>query len=376
LLDQLLGYLMDAARWTIIFVLSMIYPDAYNPWTGTVVEIVRPDEIRVTKSAGEVETVRLYGIDSPLEPQDFAEKAMSETTIRVSGKLVEVQPLPGKVAGPWYRPTIDRYDPFHRTIALVSIDGVSLNREMLRNGLARWYRPFVPFERGFKRLEDEAREAKVGMWCRPSQVAPWRFQHTPIERVHPLLSTPARDSAVGASGDPEPPAKENQAEKAASGARPGRPDQPPRLMEAPVTAPPEVDDSPAVVAPENTCEDKDYEARLKRAYTTAVNAASAHFYVARQIANNWESRQALRGSYGLGDRMLSQAEQVINEAANPCRLYEGAYDDVLNIWKICGDLRSLLADLTDDQTAYQERLQSLSDTYGLLVTKMSERFNW
>src|SRR5208283_2346336 len=50
-------------------------PDAGLPWMGKAVGVVRPDEIKVLKEDGKTENVRLYGIDSPVEPQDFGRVA-------------------------------------------------------------------------------------------------------------------------------------------------------------------------------------------------------------------------------------------------------------------------------------------------------------
>ena len=104
------------------------------------------------------------------------------------GKPVVVQPLPGRIVGPWYRPTIKTHDRHNRIQGLVHVYGEAgepLNKELLRKGLAWWYQPFVPFERGFKYLQDEAREARVGLWADPNPMPPWRWQGTPIRKDNP-----------------------------------------------------------------------------------------------------------------------------------------------------------------------------------------------
>lgn len=187
-LDLIVGYLMDGARWSIIFILALIYPQDYAPWNGQVVQVVRPDEIRV-KTDHEIRNVRLYGIDSPLPPQPYANEAEAYALKRLLGKAVTVQPLTGQIKGPWYKPGILVHDPYGRIIGLVRVYGESgpnLSEEFLSKGLARWYRPFVPFERGYKHLEDQAKEAKVGMWAAPETTIPWAFQRTPLLEVNPL----------------------------------------------------------------------------------------------------------------------------------------------------------------------------------------------
>lgn len=224
-MDLILGYIVAFIRWVLILVLSALYPEAYTPWVGTVVEVVRADEIRVERN-GKIQEVRLYGIDAPIwlgdesakESRSFREHLRGETdrdretditvptsqnygqvakkyvSRRVLGKPVLIQPLPGSIEGPWYRPKIRPYDRFHRVQAFVwgyGEEGESLNEELLKQGLAWWYSPFVPFERGFKHLEDEAGRAKVGLWAQPDPIPPWRWQGTRLLEENPLQKSGA-----------------------------------------------------------------------------------------------------------------------------------------------------------------------------------------
>jgi endonuclease YncB( thermonuclease family) len=195
-MDLFIGYLMDVARWVVILILTAVYPESYQAWRGVVVEIVRPDEFKVDR-LGHPVNVRLYGVDSPLviRGQPFGKIARAYAERRLVGRVVKVQPVPGLIKGPWYRPKILPYDDLHwddnvrnryiRLMALVYLDGESLSEEYLKKGMAWWYRPFVPFERGYKYLEDQAREAKAGLWTLRDPRPPWEYQHTPISEVNP-----------------------------------------------------------------------------------------------------------------------------------------------------------------------------------------------
>jgi micrococcal nuclease len=157
---------MKRAQWIVGLVcLYLVIPDACFPWSGKVVEIVRADEIRVMMSNGTTENIRLYGIDSPGEPQPFGREAKLYTTGRVLGKTVEVIPI--------FR------DNINRVIAYVNVDGQSLVEELLRNGMTWWYRKYVPWELGLANLEAEARKAGVGLWADSAPIPPWEFQPVP-----------------------------------------------------------------------------------------------------------------------------------------------------------------------------------------------------
>lgn len=226
-MDLIIGYLMDAVRWVLIFTLSWMNPAEYAAWPGEVIEVVRADEITV-KHGPKIETVRLYGIDSPIwwetpdtgaaarkipepktedleeegkgrtslpKPAPHGDQAVAYTKGRVAGKLVTVQPLPARIEGPWYKPKLRLYDRHDRILAMVSVDGENLNKELVRKGFAWWYRPYVPFERGFKRLQDLAQADKEGLWAGQNPQPPWQWQGTLIEKVHPLQRTPQSQKA-------------------------------------------------------------------------------------------------------------------------------------------------------------------------------------
>jgi micrococcal nuclease len=149
----------------------LLVPGVTYAWEGKVIAVDRADQIQVMKDIGKVETVRLYGIDSPGAPQPFGETARLYTHKRVVGKIVRVDPL--------------IVDPFNRIIAWVYTDGECLNKELLRQGMTWWYRKYVPFETELAALEEEARNAKIGLWAYPSPIPPWEFNApaTPAERV-------------------------------------------------------------------------------------------------------------------------------------------------------------------------------------------------
>jgi len=55
-------------------------------------------------------------------------------------------------------------------------DGRSLNHELVRVGLAWWYRQYAKKDAELERLEKEARKAKVGLRVDADSVAPWEWR--------------------------------------------------------------------------------------------------------------------------------------------------------------------------------------------------------
>ena len=75
---------------------------------------------------------------------------------------------------------LDRYGRLMADIVLP--DGKSLNQELVRAGLAWWYRRYAPGNRTLARLEDEAREARRGLWADEEPVAPWVWRRRKAAR--------------------------------------------------------------------------------------------------------------------------------------------------------------------------------------------------
>ena len=55
-------------------------------------------------------------------------------------------------------------------------DGRNLNHELVKAGMAWWYRRYAPEDETLKQLEAEARDAKRGLWVDPHPVPPWQLR--------------------------------------------------------------------------------------------------------------------------------------------------------------------------------------------------------
>lgn len=112
---------------------------------------------------GKVEKIRLAGIDCPERGQPYGKAAKRFVISLAAQKRVTVKVL-----------NKDRYG---RTVGEVILpDGKTLNRELLKAGLAWWYRKYAPKNRLLEILELTARMTKKGLWAEPNPVAPWDFR--------------------------------------------------------------------------------------------------------------------------------------------------------------------------------------------------------
>ena len=129
---------------------------------GRVVRVLDGDTIDVLVPEKTIVRVRLAGIDAPERGQPFGRKATQAVRDMAAGKTVRIASQ-----------SKDRYG---RTIGEAFLpDGRSLNRELVRLGLAWQYRQYSD-DQELANLEAEARKARRGLWSEPNPVPPWEWR--------------------------------------------------------------------------------------------------------------------------------------------------------------------------------------------------------
>src|SRR5437867_7612369 len=134
---------------------------AFADFSGRVVGVTDGDTIKVLHN-DKAEKIRLHGIDCPEKGQPYGTKAKQFTSQMVFGNEVIVKDY-----------GFDN-NRFKRTLGeIVLPDGRVVNQELLKAGLAWWYQKYVPNRVDLAALEEEARNAKRGLWADPNPVPPW-----------------------------------------------------------------------------------------------------------------------------------------------------------------------------------------------------------
>ena len=156
----------------LLFALLILPWPAFADFSGRVVGVTDGDTIKVMHN-GKAEKIRLHGIDCPEKAQPFGTKAKQFTSAMVFGKEVTVKDY-----------GLDNIR-FKRTLGeIVLPDGRVVNEELLRAGLAWWYRKYAPNRVDLAALEEEARTARRGLWADPHPVPPWEWRKQKRVGVH------------------------------------------------------------------------------------------------------------------------------------------------------------------------------------------------
>lgn len=151
----------------IVLNLFLVLPFYSEEWSGKVIAVKDGDTIEILVNTLPIR-VRLYGIDCPEKSQAFGQRARQFTSDLIFGKIVKVK--------------VKDTDRYGRSVGEVILpDGRILNYELVKAGLAWWYRQFSK-DPLLKKYEDDARSKGLGLWADPDPKAPWDFRRGGISK--------------------------------------------------------------------------------------------------------------------------------------------------------------------------------------------------
>jgi micrococcal nuclease len=130
-------------------------------FTGQVIGVLDGDTIDVLHDK-KPERIQLYGIDCPEKRQPFGQKAKQAASALLFGKEVRIETHGG--------------DKHRRTLGSVYQGDVNVNQVLVKEGSCWWFSKYVPKDKVLKELEQEAKDAKKGLWADPNPVPPWLYR--------------------------------------------------------------------------------------------------------------------------------------------------------------------------------------------------------
>lgn len=128
---------------------------------GEGIKVISGDQFQM-KVKGVILTIRLNGIDCPEEGQNYFKEAKDFTTQKVLARQVIAE-----------RVSEDRFGVIFANVRLS--DGSILNELLLKNGLA-WAYQKVLSDYTYKKLENDAKRYKVGLWQDNYPIPPWQYR--------------------------------------------------------------------------------------------------------------------------------------------------------------------------------------------------------
>ncbi len=116
------------------------------------------------QSGGFKAKIRLLNIDAPEKEQAYGKQSTESLQSLIGGKVIQIE---SKAT-----------DQFGRTLALVSVDGINVNQEQVKRGMA-WSYSRSRTAKIYNSLQREAQVARRGLWqqANPQMPSQWRKAH-------------------------------------------------------------------------------------------------------------------------------------------------------------------------------------------------------
>ncbi len=136
---------------------------------GRVVAIADGDTITVLDATKTQHKIRLSGIDAPENAQTFGERSKKSLSSLVFNQAVIVETT--------------KRDHYGRSVGTVLVEGVDVNLEQIKRGMAWHYKAYVREQPYTDRLtyaeaEEAAQRARLGLWNEADPVPPWEFRQS------------------------------------------------------------------------------------------------------------------------------------------------------------------------------------------------------
>ncbi|MDC1433288.1 thermonuclease family protein [Burkholderiales bacterium] len=160
--------------WAAGFLLLLIIPNSYSAsLEGNVTRIADGDTITIRDANNQKQKIRLMGIDTPELDQPFGLEARDFLVGLIFSQFI-IADCPKK----------DRYK---RWICKVWFVDIEVNKLLVREGWAWWYRAYqqeqLPDDRrAYEKAEVLAKQDRVGVWADDSSIPPWEWRRQKRER--------------------------------------------------------------------------------------------------------------------------------------------------------------------------------------------------
>jgi endonuclease YncB( thermonuclease family) len=158
-------------------------------FTAKVIAVLDGDTVLIQRANG-LKKIRMAGIDAPEKAQLFGETSRQSLSGMVLGKQVKI--------------TSEAVDQYGRMVARISLDGLDVNAEQIRRGMA-WENSRFHNNRALLALQEEAREAPRGLWALSDPMPPWEWR-----KLHPSILAEPSSVAATAARAPANPACDKQ----------------------------------------------------------------------------------------------------------------------------------------------------------------------
>lgn len=143
-----------------LFVTTLLLATSLFALEGRVVKVYDGDTITLLDKDMQQHRIRFYGIDAPEKSQSFGKRSQENLANMIAGKMVNVD--------------VQAEDRYGRSVGIVYLDDVDINKRQVADGYAWAYMQYGG--EIYKNDELRAREKKLGMWTDPNIEMPSEYR--------------------------------------------------------------------------------------------------------------------------------------------------------------------------------------------------------
>jgi endonuclease YncB( thermonuclease family) len=172
-------------RLPVLLLLCLFNAASAAEFSARIIAVLDGDTV-LLRQANTLTKIRLAGIDAPEKDQPYG--------------MVSKQSLADLVLNKEVRVTSRAVDDYGRLVATLSLEGLDVNAEQLRRGMAWEYSRFHS-NKPYLALQTEAQQTKRGLWAMADPVPPglWRKQHPSTWPAQTKATAPAPPPKVASS---------------------------------------------------------------------------------------------------------------------------------------------------------------------------------
>lgn len=143
---------------TVLFFLSLTAQA--ESFDAKVIMVMDGDTVMVLKGKQKIK-VRMVNIDAPEKDQAFGKQSRESLQEMVGKKTVRIDSQ-----------AVDQYG---RVIGMISVDGVNINQEQIKRGMA-WENTHFHSDKRYLAMQAEAQQSRHGLWAQADPEAPWNWR--------------------------------------------------------------------------------------------------------------------------------------------------------------------------------------------------------
>ena len=151
-----------------LFVLFLAVLAGAETLQGLVIKVSDGDTVTILDASKQQHKIRLNWIDAPESKQAFGQKSRQHLDKMIYKKNITVE--------------FTQKDMYGRILGFITLDGVNVNLEMVKAGMAWHYEQYAKKATDYAEAQQKAKEAKLGLWADENPTPPWEFRKTARNR--------------------------------------------------------------------------------------------------------------------------------------------------------------------------------------------------